>query len=144
MNSYSYAMEEALGEGKSEEEAEEIAQKAESEERGEEYSKWHDAVVETADHVFGKVGIKLVPKSNARTPYEYKFVPQKSWKDSANEIREIINGVGYFHFDTLKEFLSSGPYTEREAVLYHLHHAMSYGEVYGDSSPKDIFDRNYR
>lgn len=45
----------------------------------------------------------------------------KRWEDAADKIRETINGVGYFTFYSLREFLESGPYTARQAALSHLH-----------------------
>jgi hypothetical protein len=57
---------------------------------------------------------------------------------------EIVNGVGYFHFDNLKDFLDSGPYTPREAVLSHLHWLKDRAEVYGDVRPNLQYDRAVR
>lgn len=146
---WSYAHEEALKEGKSEEEAEELAMQAESEERDEYYKKWHDAMESAVEKTLAHINIELTPvkskgASHDARPYEYKISPKKDWKDSAEQIRDIINGVGMFEFGTLKEFLDSGPYTPREAVLSHLGYANSYADVYGDRSAKDIYHREMR
>lgn len=146
---WGYAHREALEEGKSEEEAEEIALQAESDARDEYYTKWHDAMISAVEKTMAHIHMDLTPvkpkdsKPGLR-PYEYKVSPTKDWKDSADQIRDIINGVGMFGFDTLKEFLDSGPYTAREAVLSHLHYANSYADVYGDRSAKDIYHREMR
>lgn len=69
--------------------------------------------------------------------------PKVSWEDSAKQIVKVINGIGYFHFNSLREFLDSGPYTAREAVEGHLHHMARYGEVYGGPSPSRIYERSF-
>lgn len=69
--------------------------------------------------------------------------PKVSWDDSAEQIIEVINGIGFFHFNSLREFLDSGPYTAREAVEGHLHHMASYGEVYGTSSPRRLYQKDF-
>lgn len=141
---WSYAHKEALNEGKSEEEAEELGMQAESDERAEYYNKWHDAMESAVEKTLAHIHMELTPTKTGSRPYEYKISPKKDWKDSAEQIRDIINGVGMFGFDTLKEFLDSGPYTPREAVLSHLGYANSYADVYGDRSAKDIYHREMR
>ena len=128
---YDYAYSQALEEGKTEEEAEKIAQKAEGEARDELYGKWHEGVTQAADRLFEVHGLELIPESDDRVPYKYSVEPKKSWRDAADKVLETINGVGYFHFNTLEEFLESGPYTPKEAVLLHTHYFVRYPEVYG-------------
>lgn len=110
-------------EDESEEDHQERQYKAEQEAANETYAKWHDAVMHAADAAFDKCGLVLVPvktrKSGSR-PYEYRVTPAKSWSDAADKIVDVVNGVGYFYFNTTREFLDSGPYTAREAVLKHL------------------------
>jgi hypothetical protein len=145
---YSYVHNEALKEGASEEQAEERAQKAEEEEQDERYKKWYDAIEAISDDLFGKHGLTLVPrkykKKGVKRPFDFKIVPKTSWADAANKIRETINGVGVFGFDSLKDFLDSGPYTAREAVLGHIGWINDYPEVYGDYSPSHQYDRHMR
>jgi hypothetical protein len=74
----------------------------------------------------------------------YIVEPMESWEKSADAIRETINGVGMFEFSDLDEFLESGPYTPKEAVLSHLHWMKDYAEVYGDPSPQRVFERAMR
>lgn len=111
------------------------------------YGQWYDAVESTASQLFEEHGLELEPTGKQGTPtrrYDFKIVPQKSWDDAADKIRETINGVGYFHSDNLKEFLRSGPYTAREAVLSHLGHIKSYPAVYGSGSPRTMYERAWR
>ena len=111
------------------------------------YHKWYDGVHNAAEYLLGQHGLVLVPTGNEGTPdrpYNFKITPEKSWKDSANYIRETINGVGDFHFYTLKEFLDYGPYTAREAVLSHLSYISDYPKVYGDHSAKTLYERSFR
>ncbi len=117
---------------------------AESAAQDEVYGQWYDAVESVGSQLFGEHGLDLQPtgkQGTATRRYEFKIVPQKSWNDAANKLRETINGVGYFHFNTLKEFLDSGPYTARSAVLSHLNHIKSYPAVYGSGSAHDMYER---
>jgi hypothetical protein len=143
---YHYAYNQALKDGESEEEAEKTALKAEEEEQTENYHKWYDAVEHVADKFFGEHGLKVIRRRNGKDnrPFDLKLVPEKSWTDAAEKIRETINGVGYFHFDTLKELLDSGPYTAREAVLNHIGYVPQWSEVYGEGSPRSMYDRYMR
>lgn len=123
---------------------EEAQEKAEGEARDELFRRWHDAVMFVADHEFEEHGLELRPTRQDRTPYEYRVVAAKSWADAAEKIRQTVNGVGYFSFASLKGFLSSGPYTPRQAVLGHLHWMRRRAEVYGDTSPRRTFERQFR
>ena len=60
------------------------------------------------------------------------------------KIRETINGVGDFHFSSLREFLDSGPYTARQAVLGHLRSIRSYPAVYGGSGAHQMYEQHWR
>lgn len=120
---------------------------AESAAQDEVYGQWYDAVESVGSQLFGEHGLDLQPtgkQGTATRRYEFKIVPQKSWNDAADKLRETINGVGYFHFNTLKEFLDSGPYTARSAVLSHLNHIKSYPAVYGSGSAHDMYERAWR
>jgi hypothetical protein len=61
--------------------------------------------------------------------------PRTSWNKSADKIRALINGVGMFYFASLGEFLRSGPYTAKEAVIGHIGLIKRYSDVYGETSP---------
>lgn len=145
-DTWSYVHKEALSEGLSEEEAEEKAQQAEQEENDEAIGKHIDAVTEVAENLLEKHGLTLAPIMYRGKPskFDFKIAPQKSWSDAAAKLMETINGVGYFHFSNLKEFLDSGPYSVRDASLKHVHWIKDYGEVYGDGSPKGDYDRKMR
>lgn len=125
-------------------ETEEAQQKAEEEASAELYNKWHDAVESAAENLFGLHGLDLVAKGKGDRAYEYKIEPKQSWQDAARQIVNTINGVGYFHFNTTKEFLDSGPWTAREAVLEHLGYIKRYSDVYGSDSAKSRFEAAWR
>lgn len=135
-----YASEQALKEGATEAEAEEAGMKGQEEADASLFKAYEGALESAADDAFEKVGLVLVP---LKSGYEFQIKPKKDWKDAANEIRELINGYGPFYFATLKEFLDSGPYTAREAVLSHLGWVKDYGAVYGDRSPQAKFERDF-
>lgn len=139
-DTYSYAFRQAEEEGATQEEAEQFAQKAEEEEEAEAYRSYTNAVMSVANDLFGKHGLDLVLAKNG----SYAVAPTESWEKAANDIRETINGVGYFHFNTLKEFLDSGPWTARQAVLEHLHWIKDYPRVYGEGTATSMFDRRLR
>ena len=144
----SFAEDYARKKGASEEDAEQEGYKAEEEAQTELFNKWHDAVMHAAEKLFGEHGLELQGKrvkgKSVSRPFELKIVPKKSWSDAANKLRETINGVGYFHFNTLKEFLDSGPYTARDAALRHLGWIKDYPAVYGDDSAERMYDRQMR
>lgn len=121
-------------------------EKAEMEAQDEIYGKWHDAVEYAATQLLERHGLTL--KENRRSPkrrtYEYRVIPMKSWEDAAGAIMETINGVGYFEFNSLREFLESGPYTAKQAVLSHLHWIKDRPKVYGDTSAQRYYDRSWR
>jgi len=132
-------------------EGEEAQLEAESEARDEVFAQWYDAVEQAASKLFEEHGLELQPagKSHTKTkaerrPYELKIVPTTSWMDAANKIRETINGVGDFHFNDLAEFLRSGPYTARQAVLSHLGYIQRYPAVYGSQGAKQMYEQHWR
>jgi len=147
-DAYSQAMDYYLKEGLSDAEAEIKAQEAEREAQDELYHKWHDAVMAVADNLFERHGLNLIPvkpRKGASRPYEFHVKPflATSWEDAAGKIMDTINGVGMFEFADLEEFLNSGPWTARQAVLSHLHWIKSWPEVYGESMPRKVFERAF-
>src|SRR5574341_923277 len=101
--------------------AEKIREEAEQAAGDELFGNWYDAVERVATELFGEHGLYLTPvDKRTERAYEFRITPQVSWADAANRIRETINGVGEFHFNSLREFLDSGPWTARQAVLEHL------------------------
>lgn len=123
---------------------------AEQEAQGEVWAKWYDAVESAASKLFEEHGLELHgivkgrDKGRDRRPYEFKIVPTTSWNDAADKIRETVNGYGAFHFNNLREFLDSGPYTARQAVLEHLHWIKQYPAVYGSTSAQQMYERAWR
>lgn len=99
------------------------------------------AVESVATELFKEHGLTLEKKS---ATMEYKITPIKSWDDAANNIRETINGVGYFEFKSLSDFLDSGPYDGRSATLSHLHYIPEWYRVYEGSTAKSVVERRMR
>lgn len=121
--------------------------KAEYEAQNEVYGQWYDAVEYAASKLFEEHGLELQPTGKQGTDkrrYDFKIVPSTSWNDAADKLRETVNGVGTFHFNNLKEFLDSGPYTARQAVLSHLGWIRDYPAVYGSFSAHQLYDRHSR
>lgn len=118
--------------------------------RDELYRNWHQAVLSTAEQLFEEHSLELDPIRYRRDlpdvpAYEFRIVPEESWSDAARKIMQTINGVGMFHFGSLKEFLDSGPYTPRQAVLSHLGYIRDYPKVYGTMmSAQQIYEGSWR
>jgi hypothetical protein len=112
--------------------------------RDELYRNWYDAVTSVAERLFGEHGLNLIAVGKGDRPYEFKIAPQTSWDAAANWIRETINGVGYFHFNNLREFLDSGPYTAQQAALSHLGSIADHPRVYGSGSARTMYDAAMR
>jgi hypothetical protein len=65
-------------------------------------------------------------------------------EETAAALVEVINGYGLFHFGSVEELISSGPYADAtDAVLKHLHWIAEHGKVYGESSPRGVWDRSF-
>jgi len=130
--------------------AEKIREEAEQAAGDELYRNWYDAVEHVAENLFGEHGLELLAMRHTRKVHEnyrpayLKVIPTRSWADAADKIRETINGVGEFHFSSLREFLDSGPWTARQAVLENLGWIRWYPEVYGGSSPQRVYEQSWR
>jgi hypothetical protein len=145
---YGYVYKQALENGKTESEAEQLAVDAESEEMGEACTKYHAALVDVSEHVFAEHGLvmtPIVPKKHPDClPFEFRVMPKTTWKDALTKVRETVNGYGPFHFYTNKEMAESIPETDRGTVLCHLSWCFRAWEVYGDNSPKSRIERAMR
>ena len=130
----------ALRGGATEEEAESARVAAETEANTEVCDKWYAGVTGAAERLFEVHGLRLVKRRDG----SFTVKPVKSWDDALTQIRETINGVGYFHFSNNAEFLRSGPYTPMQAVLSHLHWTADYPAVYGEESAKCIYENAWR
>jgi hypothetical protein len=113
-----YASERASG--RSEVDAEMAAENAEALEMQTAIRRYAGAIVQVAENLYQRHGLQIVRGGSALRASDYKVVPIVSWEDAADKIRVTMNGVGIFHFDTLGDFLASGPYTARQATLAHL------------------------
>jgi len=135
----------ALESGYTEAEAEKLAQQAEEEAAAELFRSWHDGVMAVAERYFGEHDLELKPLGKHRTPQEYKVVPETTWNEAAKHVVETINGVGQFEYSSVREFLDSGPYTPRQAVLAHLGWISRWPEVYASKGdPRRIFEGYFR
>jgi hypothetical protein len=135
---------EARAEGKLEDEAQELALRAETKAQDGAFVNYHTALLELAEEMFEHHALTLIPRAGKvgrkkDLPYEFYVRPAVDWNKSANEIRQTINGVGFFHFNSTEEFLKSGPYTARQATLEHLHWMIRWYDVYGEKSPCNRF-----
>lgn len=110
-----YASERAAG--RSEVEAEMAAENVEASEMRTAMNRYAGAILLVAGDLYRRHGLDLLPHGRER---DLRVVPQTSWEDAAERIRQTMNGVGIFHFGSLGDFLRSGPYTARQAVLGHL------------------------
>lgn len=93
------------------------------------------ALVSVAKEVLDCYRLGLVTTSNG-----FKIVPLESWNDAVRRIMYVINGLGEFLYKGVNHFLTSGPYTARQAVLSHLHYVKEYYNVYGGSTPIERFN----
>jgi len=138
---YMHFLNEALKEGKTQEEAEELALAAEAEEEAEVWNKFKDAVEFTATDLFHEHDLEV---ERCEEDGSYRVYPRTSWKATADHIRQTINGVGYFPFAGLRTFLDSGPYTPREAVVGHLHWIKDWPDVYEGTKAWGMVERRMR
>lgn len=114
--------------GESEADAEATAESAEAVELRGAVREYAAAVLRAASRLYARHELWLAPKGSGVR--DYKVVPQTSWERAADKIRGTMNGVGLFHFGTLSDFLASGPYTPRQAVLGHLRTITDWPTVY--------------
>src|SRR5574341_1354413 len=143
-----YAYKAALEEDESEDDAEAAREKAEMRAQDEIFNSWYDAVERAASQLFEHHNLELQPTGKQGTKerrYEFKIVPEKSWLDAAAKIRQTADGVCYSYVgNDVKEFLSLGPWSPRQAVLEHLGVIARYPEVYGSTSARNIYERAFR
>ncbi len=104
------------------------------------------AVETVADNALRDHGMTLIErKGRGRGHTYYEIAPVTSWEDAERKIIETINGVGYFHFSSPREFRSSGPYrSAKDSVAQHLHWIKRAPEVYGDQSYERRVERQMR
>jgi hypothetical protein len=113
-----------------------------SSERDEAWQRYHAALESTFEYLCEQHELALSPHMDRS--YEYEVNPKTTWEAAADAVRHTINGVGYFHFNTLEEFMDSGPYTAREATLSHLHWLKRWPDVYGEESVSRMMERKTR
>jgi hypothetical protein len=138
-----FAHDDVVKEDGTDAEAEAAKEKAEGEAQDRIYKAWKASFDGVVSSIFGEYG-DLAVESMPKKEWLYKIRPRESWEKSAKRIMEVINGVGYFHFSSLDEFLRSGPWTARQATLEHLHWVKDGPAVYGDADAHGRFDRAWR
>ena len=120
----------------------------EEESRDEAFRAYHDAVMSVTEEAFAEHGLMLegVPfgRSPVAHPWYFRILPKHDWKDAASHIRETIDGFGLFVFGSLRNFLASGPYTPREAVLNHIGWIPDWYRVYGNGTASYHVERKMR
>jgi hypothetical protein len=109
---------------------------------------WSDGVLAAAEPIFFAHELDLEPvkpRNKRDRVWEYKIVPRTSWEAAARKIITTINGVGMFHFDSVRDFIEGGSCSgPKDAVLSHLGHLRSYPDVYGTQSPSRLFEQGFR
>lgn len=131
------------------EDNEEESLQAESERQNEVFKSWHDAIMAVAEKLFENHGLELDPVKFKRKvpdgtrPYEFIIKPMVSWDDAALRTIATINGYGMFHFNSLKDFKDSGPYTARQGVLSHMQWMRYYPAIYGERSLRQQYDNAF-
>lgn len=134
---YKYAYDEAIGEGYTDEEAEEKGQATADEERDEEYRKYKGRFVSCLEYVLQYADL-LLEEDKKQNWY---LRPATSWEHSAAKMAEVISGHGMFEFKSaleLKEGLPAKTYAE--AVIVHLHWLKHGPEIYGNRSYQSKMD----
>jgi phosphatidate phosphatase APP1 len=131
---YGVVYREALSEGCSEEQAEEKAMQAEPEERESYVRKYISNLVNVFEQEAENLKLDVTPLKTK--PGVYALTPKEGWVASAVKTRSIVHGIGGWWFTSFKEFLSSGPYTPRQAVEAHLGYLGSQWKLYGYASPE--------
>lgn len=118
---------------------------AEAEIENEEIFKpWHRGVMAAADDLFERHGLVLSPHGRVppkALPFEYKVTPVDSWLTAASAIMATITGYGMFDYPSVQDFIDSGPYTPKAAVLSHLGWVKEYPGIYGSASAQTLFER---
>jgi len=139
-----YAYMQAIEDGEDEDKANEAREEAQMEADDEISTAYINAAIETIENALTKhFALDLTEvKERKGEQTRWKITPLRTWRESLGHIVETINGVGLFRFDSIREFLDSGPYTEREGVLTHLHYLADYSSVYGVRSLERTFHDN--
>lgn len=107
------------------------------------WRQWRNAVELIADRFFDQHGL-LLDWSKEPRDGKVRIAPATTWLQAATLTMRTINGVGQFEFADVEEFMTSGPWTAREAALEHLGWIKSYASVYGDRTPQNAVYNHMR
>lgn len=139
---YTEAFQDAKNNGCSNEEAWVAAEEAEAQESKEYYDKWKSAAEYAANYYTELHGMNLTYHSENDT---VDIVENRCWRAVADKIKETINGVGIFYYSSVEEFKDSIPaQSYEETAVSHLHWIKRYGDVFGEASPKQMFEHRLR
>lgn len=90
----------------------------------------------TADYL-ADLGIKVTFNGDDTVTFS-----SDNWEEAGEILLESINGYGMFHYSNLDELISMGPFDSiKSAVISHLHWHCERGNVFGESSILNHFDR---
>jgi hypothetical protein len=128
---YDAAYKAAREQGDSEEEAEILAQTAETEAIDADATLFYNNFESAVMHVFEKtLSAHHCELRNAKNE-TFLVLPKKSWTQVARELINTINGEGYFRYDSLEDFIGMKPSPDAfDAVQNHTHYFATWFEVY--------------
>jgi len=126
---YTYARDEAVKDGYTDEEAEEKGREASDDARDQDIKEYKGKLLASISHVLHYADLVLTEGKGSR----YFIEPGASWTVSADKMAEVITGYGMFEYKSGRDLKDSGPYgTYCEAVIQHLHWLKHGPEIYGD------------
>jgi len=130
------ARKQAIEDGYTDDESEEKAAEAESEEMSLIYENHLSNILRTLNYLLNFHDIELEALKKGY------YLTSKSWKEAAGKVANTITGYGTFEFNSAQELRDGLPCrTYCEAAIQHLHWLRHYPEVYGVSSYRRIYEK---
>lgn len=131
----------AIGDGYTDDEAEEMALKAEEDEMDRVYNQHKNAIEHTLNYLLNFHHLEVVEIGEK---YYLNLLPGFSWKQACSQTAITISGYGMFQYNSADELKDGGPYkTYCEAVIEHIHWMKHYPEVYGVSGYRRMYESRY-
>lgn len=97
---------------------------------------YNKALRKTADYL-SELGIKVTFGEDDTVTFS-----SDNWEEAGKTLLESINGYGMFYYSNLDELIRMGPFDSvKSAVISHLHWHCERGDVFGESSILNHFDR---
>jgi len=135
------ARKQAIEDGFTDQEAEQKADEAETDEMRDNSEKYLSAILRTLNYLLNTHHLEI----EALHKGYYLTITGLSWKQTAQQVAETISGHGMFEYENAKALKDVGPYkTYCEAALTHLHWFKHYSEVYGNVGYREIYSREWR